>query len=71
MLSILLRKKVLQSKVISIDNYMRPNQVRSKLLKAKYHNKKLFFTNSIDQLGISQSVTSIIDDMEFLVNTLS
>jgi len=69
--SILLRKKMRKSRVININNHMRPNQVRSKLFKIKDHNQTFFLSNSIVQLGIIQSVTSIIDDMGLLINTLS
>jgi len=51
-LSIRLRKKVLKSKVVSIDNHIRPNQVRSKLLKAKDHSQNFFLNESVIQLGI-------------------
>jgi len=62
---------MLKSGVISIDNHMRPNQIKSKLLKTKDHSQKLFLSNSIVQLGIIQNVTNIIDDMGLLINTLS
>ena len=65
-LSILLRKKVLKTRVISINNHMKPNQVRSKFLKTKYYSQKFFLSDSVMQLGIIQSVTSIINDMGFI-----
>jgi len=68
---ILLRMKVLKNRVVSINNHMRPNQLRSKFFKTKYHSQRIFLNNSIIQLGIIHSMTSIINDMGLPINTLS
>jgi len=69
--SILLRKMVLKSKVVSIENHIRLNEISSKLLKAKNHNPEFFLSNNVVQLGIIQSVTSIVNNIGLLINTLS
>ena len=67
-LSIILRNQMLNSRVVSINNYMRLNQARSKLFKTEDRNQKFFLSDSIIQLHFIQSVTTIINDMRLLIN---
>ena len=57
--------------MISINNNMKPNQIRFKFFKTKDHNQEFFLSGSVIQLGIIQGVTMIINDMGHLIDTLS
>jgi len=54
-LSIFLRKMV-KSRMISINNDMRPNQIRSKFFKTKDHKQEFFSSDSVIQLGIVEPI---------------
>jgi len=64
-LNVLLKKKVL-SRMVSVNNHVGSNQVRSKFFKTKPQSQEFFLSDGIIQLDIIQIVTRIMDDLGLL-----